>query len=101
MDQQIAKALRLRLDQGSDVAAAAKENTRARLREIHDCESNKESDSGDDLKIQQRFRAHAPDFFQITAAGDADHEGRKNQRRNNRLDEVKKKIGRASCRERV
>src|SRR5438045_2638421 len=92
MDQQIAKALRLCLDQRSNVAAACEQNIRSRLYQIHDRESDKQRDRGDDLEIQQRFRAHAPDFLQITATGNADDERRKNQRRNDRLDQVKKNV---------
>src|SRR5882724_13350281 len=92
MDQQIAKALRLGLDQRRNVAAAGEQNMRARLYQIHDRETDKQRDRGDYFKIQQRFRAHPPNFFQITATGDADDERRKNQRRNDRLDEVKKNV---------
>ena len=92
MDEQIAKALRLRLDQRSNVAAAGEQQIRARLNQIYDRETDEQRDRGDYFKVQQRFGAHPPNFFQITATGNADHERRKNQRRNDRLDEVKKNV---------
>ena len=55
-------------------------------------ETDEQRDRGDDFKVEQRLRAHPPDLFQIAAAGNADDERRKNQRRNDRLDEVKKNV---------
>ena len=45
-----------------------------------------------DFKINERLHAHASDFFQIAAAGDANHERGKNQRTDDRLDQVKKNV---------
>ena len=92
MDQQIAKALRLRLNQRSNVAAAREKNARAGLCQIYDCESNEQRERRNDFKVQQCFRAHTADLFQITTAGDADDEGGKNQGGYDRLDKVKKNV---------
>src|SRR5207253_8915019 len=45
-----------------------------------------------DLEIQQRLCAHAPDLLQVAAAGNPDHQRRKDQGRDDRLDQIKEDV---------
>src|SRR5207253_4624524 len=46
----------------------------------------------DDLKIKQSLAAHSSDLLQIAATGDADHQGREDERRDNRLDQIEEDV---------
>src|SRR5204863_2902897 len=92
MDQKITKALRLSLDERSDIAAAGQSDPLTRLREIYNRQAEKQGNRSHNFKIEKCFGAHSSDFFQVAATGNADHERRKNQRCNNRLDEVEEDV---------
>ena len=78
MHNQIAESLRLRLDQRSNIAAADEGHARARLRKVHNGQSDEQRNRRDDLKVEQRLGAHAPDLLQIATARNADDERREN-----------------------
>ena len=78
MNDQVTKALRLRLDELSNVTAAGKQHAGARLGQIHNSEAEEQGHGRDDFKIKQSLRAHAPNLFQITTAGNTDNQRRKN-----------------------
>ena len=60
--------------------------------EIDDRQSNEKRRGGDDLEINQRFDSHASDFSKRAGAGDSDDNGRENQRRDDRLDQVDENV---------
>ena len=82
VNEEIAKALRLRLHERRDVAAPNQRHASAGLRKVHNRQTDKERNRRDDLKIEQSLHAHASDFFQIAPAGDAHYQRRENERRN-------------------
>ena len=64
----------------------------SRLGEIDHRQPDDERGRGRDLEIDDRFQTHSPDLFQAAGAGDPDDDGRENQRRDDRLDQVEKNV---------
>jgi hypothetical protein len=56
-------------------ARCGKNDAYARLREIHNCQSNEERGCGYNLEIDQRLDSHAPHLLKRTGARDSDHDG--------------------------
>ena len=54
--------------------------TRARLENIHDHKADDQSERRDDFKINQRFAADAPQFFEIAHRGNAVDDGAEDNR---------------------
>src|SRR5205814_10082512 len=82
-----------RADGFNDVGVTGgKSDAAAGLGEVNDGEPDEERGGRDDFEVDERFRAHAPDFFQRAAAGDPDDDGGENQRRDDGLDEVEEDV---------
>src|SRR6266404_4288989 len=60
--------------------------------EIYNPQADEKRDRSNDLKIEQRLQAHAPDFFQIPTAGYSHDQRREDQRRNDRFNQVEKNV---------
>ena len=88
VDQQVAKALGLGLDELRDIAATREQHTGSGLGEIDNRQAQEERNRGDDLKIKQSLAAHSADLLQVAATGDADDQGREDERRDDRLDQI-------------
>ena len=67
-------------------------NAGAGFGEIDHRQSNKKSRGGSDLEKDERFESHAANFFQRARARDAYDDGRENQRRDDRLDQINENV---------
>src|SRR3954467_6376782 len=92
MDQQIVYALRLRLNQRADITAATQNYAGSRLGQVDYSQTNEERQGGDNFEIEEGLAAHPSHLFQVTAAGNTDHQRRENQRCDHRLDQVKEDV---------
>jgi hypothetical protein len=94
VDDSLDQRLRMRLRDGlDDVGVRGGEgNADAGPGEVDDGQPDEERRGGDDLEVDERFRAHASDLFQRAAAGDPDDDGGENQRRDDGLDEVQEDV---------
>ena len=80
-------------DHFDDVDVTGREShAGARLRKIHNRQSDEKCRGRDDLEINERFDSHSADLFQGAPARDADDDGRENQRRDDRLDQVNEDV---------
>src|ERR1700674_5053711 len=73
-------------------AAGGERHADSRLGEIYHGQADEERGRGDDLEIDESFRAHASYFFQRAAAGNPDDDGGEDERRDDRFDEVKEDV---------
>jgi hypothetical protein len=60
--------------------------------QVDGSDAEKESDGGDDFKIDKAFPADAADLAEVTVAGDAGDESAEDERRDNQLDEAEENV---------
>ena len=65
----------------------------ARLEDVHEREAEKQRDRRRDLEVDDRLQPDPAHRLQVAGAGDADHERREQQRRDDHLDHPQEGVG--------
>ena len=94
MDDRFEQCLGMSLRDGVDdfVRPGHQRYANARLGEIDHRQSDDESGRGNDFEVDERLQTHSSDLFQAARAGDTDDDGRENERRDDRLDQVEENV---------